>query len=316
MAGPIRRILDGIAETDGVNSVFILDGNGGMIAGTGPRGKDGVIDHAIGDLSFLMDGAAETLGDEEGQLVLRFGEDFIVLTQAQYFGLAIAGGGQENTSAAALAARLARRQLDRIDPATIADAGAPSATAVDRPRTRTDRRPPPPRRESRHKTWDYLEPASSDALYAAGETPRGAASPGPSSAAAGTAAFDLGEVQRLSPRDIDGLAYGVIVLDSSGRVVEYSDTEARLAQLPRERVIGKDFFREVAPCTRVQQFEGRFRQLAQDPNGVRTQTFDFVFEFSHSVQHVTIIIVPARRRGHFNVALLRRSVTPNGPMMS
>jgi hypothetical protein len=38
------------------------------------------------------------------------------------------------------------------------------------------------------------------------------------------------------------------------------------------------------------------------------QTFDFVFRFASHAQHVTIVITPARARGLFNMALLRRAV--------
>lgn len=120
--------------------------------------------------------------------------------------------------------------------------------------------------------------------------------------------LDFGAVARLSPEELDDLPYGLITLDGEGRVVHYNDTESRLVGLPRERVVGRHFFTEVAPCTRVREFEGRFRTLARDPAGVRVQSFDFAFAFAHSEQHVSIVMTPARRRGHFHLALLRRSI--------
>ncbi|MEM1032863.1 MAG: PAS domain-containing protein [Myxococcota bacterium] len=123
-----------------------------------------------------------------------------------------------------------------------------------------------------------------------------------------TQGVDVGAVAQMSPQQLDTLPYGMIVLDRDGRVVHYNDTESRLAQLPRERVIGRDFFGEIAPCTRVREFEGRFRELVERPHEVRFQSFDFVFRFAHSEQHVSILMVPAKRRGWFNLALVRRSV--------
>lgn len=81
--------------------------------------------------------------------------------------------------------------------------------------------------------------------------------------------------------------------------------------LPKERVIGRSFFGEIAPCTRVREFEGRFRELVQDPTRVRVQSFDFVFRFRKSEQHVSIVITPARTRGQFHIALVRRAIVPN-----
>lgn len=120
--------------------------------------------------------------------------------------------------------------------------------------------------------------------------------------------LDFGTVSRLSPNELDTLPYGLICLDAQGRVVHYNDTESRLARLPKERVVGKSFFGEVAPCTRVREFEGQFLELVRDPARVRVRTFDFVFRFRHSEQHVTIVMTPARTRGLYNLALLRRSV--------
>lgn len=124
--------------------------------------------------------------------------------------------------------------------------------------------------------------------------------------------LDFGTVSRLSPHELDQLPYGLICLDAQGRVVHYNDTESRLARLPKERVIGRNFFREVAPCTRVREFEGQFFELVRDPLGLRVRSFDFVFRFHHSEQNVTIVITPSRQRGLYNVALLRRSVVMTG----
>jgi photoactive yellow protein len=76
-------------------------------------------------------------------------------------------------------------------------------------------------------------------------------------------------------------------------------------------VVGRNFFTDVAPCTRVREFEGQFRDLVRDPSRVRVCSFDFVFRFRHSEQHVTIVMTPARTRGLYNLALLRRSIVPH-----
>jgi photoactive yellow protein len=120
--------------------------------------------------------------------------------------------------------------------------------------------------------------------------------------------IDFGAVGRLSPEELDRLPYGLITLDSNGRVLHYNDTESRLVGLPRERVVGKSFFADVAPCTRVREFEGRFTELARDPVRVRVQSFDFVFRFARGEHHVSIVLTPARVRGQFHMALVRRAI--------
>ena len=120
--------------------------------------------------------------------------------------------------------------------------------------------------------------------------------------------IDFGAVARLSPAELDKLPYGLITLDALGRVIHYNDTESRMVGLPKERVIGRNFFTDVAPCTRVREFEGRFHELARDPVRIRVQSFDFVFRFARGEQHVSIVITPARVRGQFHLALLRRAI--------
>jgi photoactive yellow protein len=120
--------------------------------------------------------------------------------------------------------------------------------------------------------------------------------------------LDFGAISALSPEELDGLPYGMITLDAAGRVIHYNDTESRLVGLPKERVIGRNFFQDIAPCTRLREFEGRFRELVLDPTRVRVKTFDFVFRFPRGDQHVTVVMTPAKVRGRFHLALLRRSI--------
>jgi photoactive yellow protein len=130
----------------------------------------------------------------------------------------------------------------------------------------------------------------------------------PGAVASADQGIDFGSVARLSPEELDKLPYGLITLDAEGRVIHYNDTESRLVGLPKERVIGKRFFVDVAPCARVREFEGRFLELARDPTRVRVQSFDFVFRFARGEHHVSIVMTPARLRGQFHLALVRRAI--------
>jgi len=120
------------------------------------------------------------------------------------------------------------------------------------------------------------------------------------------ASVDVGALQRLDEAELDGLPYGVVTLDRNGRIVGYNDTESRMVGLPRAAVLGRNFFTDVAPCTRVKEFEGRFRELVNRGGGLPTTSFDFVFRFERGHQHVSILISPARLRGRFHVSMVRR----------
>lgn len=77
----------------------------------------------------------------------------------------------------------------------------------------------------------------------------------------------------LSAEELDALPYGMIQLDSRGTILRYSSAETRLSGLTADECVGRSFFDEVAPCTHVQEFYGRFR------DGVQSQQLDTVFTF-------------------------------------
>jgi photoactive yellow protein len=91
----------------------------------------------------------------------------------------------------------------------------------------------------------------------------------------------------LSEEEMDALPFGLITLDESGAIEQYNAYESRLARLSKERVIGRNFFRDVAPCTAVQEFQGRFERFA-NLEGDAAESFDYVFPFTFGRQHVNI----------------------------
>ncbi len=71
---------------------------------------------------------------------------------------------------------------------------------------------------------------------------------------------ELRSVVTMEQAQLDELPIGAIRLDSSGKIRGYNRFESRLSGLDPTSVIGKNFFTEVAPCTNVQAFAGRFRE--------------------------------------------------------
>lgn len=103
----------------------------------------------------------------------------------------------------------------------------------------------------------------------------------------------LRAADEMAPAELDALPYGMIQLDASGRILRFNAVEARLSSLPQEQQIGKHFFTEVAPCTKVQQFYGRFL------DGVRHEALDtsfrFHFAFKQDPRDVIIRLFYSRR---------------------
>jgi len=109
--------------------------------------------------------------------------------------------------------------------------------------------------------------------------------------------FDQDDIEnvlsRMDEKQIDQLAFGAIQLDRDGKVLAYSQREASITGRDPKSVIGKNFFTDVAPCTRRPEFLGRFQE------GVRTgklsAVFDYVFDYKMN---------PTRVRVHMKNALV------------
>lgn len=96
------------------------------------------------------------------------------------------------------------------------------------------------------------------------------------------------ELLGLTAAEIDALPFGYVALAPDGTIRKYNRYEADLARRDPGEVLGKNFFREVAPCTQVQEFEGRFRTFVDTEGGEPSLSFDFEFTFRHGTQKVRI----------------------------
>lgn len=115
-------------------------------------------------------------------------------------------------------------------------------------------------------------------------------------------------VPRLSETELEALPFGVIELDGAGTVLGYSAAESALSGREPGSVIGKNFFLDVAPCTAVKEFQGRFRsfvELKSEP-----ESFDFIFSFPNRTAHVAILFVGSGSGTAFVLVRSRTSVAP------
>src|SRR5688500_6737309 len=96
------------------------------------------------------------------------------------------------------------------------------------------------------------------------------------------------DLSALTAAEIDSLSFGYIGRAPDGTVRKYIRFEADLARKDPREVLGRNFFRDVAPCTQVQEFEGRFRDFAAADSTATSLTFDFEFGFRHGTQMVRI----------------------------
>lgn len=97
-------------------------------------------------------------------------------------------------------------------------------------------------------------------------------------------------VSNLSDAEIDNLIYGAVELDAEGTILRYNLAESELTGRKPEEVIGRNFFNDVAPCTRSDEFSGRFFK------GVETGEFNAIFEyvFDHEMAPTKVRILMIR----------------------
>ncbi|HEX8433398.1 MAG TPA: PAS domain-containing protein [Longimicrobium sp.] len=83
----------------------------------------------------------------------------------------------------------------------------------------------------------------------------------------------LEQADVLTQGELDNLPVGMIQLSRDGTVLKFNQTESDLTRVAREDALGKSFFDEVAPCTKVQEFYGKFVE------GVEKKTLNTMFNY-------------------------------------
>ena len=98
---------------------------------------------------------------------------------------------------------------------------------------------------------------------------------------------EIERIQSYSEQQLDSLPFGAICLDREGKILSFNQAEVDLSGRKKENVLGKNFFREVAPCTNVQDFAGRFRDGVA--RGELHTTFPYVFDYQMDPRKVALL---------------------------
>ncbi len=87
---------------------------------------------------------------------------------------------------------------------------------------------------------------------------------------------------------LDTSAFGIVGMNPSAIVVNYNAFESRLSGLAPERVFGRNFFIDVAPCTNNFMVAQRFEDEAH-----LDETIPYVFTFKMSPRRVHLRMLKA-----------------------
>lgn len=102
--------------------------------------------------------------------------------------------------------------------------------------------------------------------------------------------FDQTDIEnvlaRMNPTQIDKLAFGAVQLDANGTILAYNVAEGEITGRSPKDVIGKNFFKDVAPCTRNPRFEGLFKEGVKSGN--LSAVFDYTFDYKMKPTQVRV----------------------------
>jgi photoactive yellow protein len=90
-------------------------------------------------------------------------------------------------------------------------------------------------------------------------------------------------LEAASLERIDELDFGLIAMDRSGQVLGYNACESRRAGIARDRVIGRNFFVDIGPCTNNYMVAERFHS-GEDLD----EEMDYVFTLRMAPTPVTL----------------------------
>ncbi len=122
-------------------------------------------------------------------------------------------------------------------------------------------------------------------------------------------AFDLEKIQSLHGAELDDAPFGVIVVDHAGTILEYNAYERSMTGIGNRPVIGLNFFTDVAPCTAIREFQGRFGDFLES-NETSIEPFEFVFTLAAAgPQRVSVVFVRlANEKDRATICVIRTDV--------
>ena len=110
-------------------------------------------------------------------------------------------------------------------------------------------------------------------------------------------------IGKMSGKQIDNLAFGAIELDAVGTVLKFNATEGTMTNRDPRSVIGKNFFRDVAPCTSTPAFEGVF--LAGVAKDDLNTMFEYLFDYQMTPTKVKVHMKRAINGGSYWIFVKR-----------
>lgn len=96
----------------------------------------------------------------------------------------------------------------------------------------------------------------------------------------------LAKLGKLSRDEADKTEFGIVKVDTTGKVLLYNQYESKLAGVAPSQAEGRNFFTDIAPCTNNKLFMGRFLQGVE--KGELDASFNYTFTYKMKPTNVQI----------------------------
>jgi photoactive yellow protein len=106
------------------------------------------------------------------------------------------------------------------------------------------------------------------------------------------------QLSAMTDDELDSLPFGVVEMNRQFQVLRYNSTESRQSGLPPARVLGRHFFRDVAPCANNRHVAERFEQAALD----ETVAYTFLLNMRPAPVTLRMLKSPDSERMHLLVS--------------
>lgn len=97
------------------------------------------------------------------------------------------------------------------------------------------------------------------------------------------------KLTHLTRDDVDTLDYGAVKVDNEGKILLYNRYESELAGVAPSSAEGKNFFKEIAPCTNNKLFYGKFQKGVDA--GELNLAFNYTFTYKMKPTNVSVQMV-------------------------